>query len=253
MATPSSSSTSRSLATPVTSTSKLSKQSNARSDRRDRDRVRDDDSEEGGRTLMAMRPESEEMVVVTYEEGLAKLGLGRPHHILFPDDPPQFEETQQAYPTITPPSSTASSSARTVPGRSGLRREERQREMMESRRREEREDLREWARSPVRRAGGRTDDLASARESPGGSGRSETRNGGPSGGVSPASGRNEAAAALQSTWLPSYYHSPEHRGRDVEDSELGYAGPESGTGTASSGYTAAEREMQRIERWVNRV
>ena len=58
---------------------------------------------EEGRSPIFLRPESEEMVVVTYEEGLAKLGLSQPHHILsMSSQPPPFEEARQAYPTVSP-------------------------------------------------------------------------------------------------------------------------------------------------------
>lgn len=70
-------------------------------------------NEQDTRSPIVLRPESEEMVVVTYEEGLAKLGLSQPHHIITPD-PPGFDEARQAYPVPSP---------RTTPGRSGLRNE----------------------------------------------------------------------------------------------------------------------------------
>ena len=49
-----------------------------------------------------MRPESEEMVVYTYEEGLEKLGRRRPSDTPSYSDPPAFEQATQAYPTARP-------------------------------------------------------------------------------------------------------------------------------------------------------
>jgi hypothetical protein len=53
--------------------------------------------------------EETEMVTVTYEEGLKRLGLDKPHHILH-SDPPAFDESSDIHiQSTTPPFSTQSS------------------------------------------------------------------------------------------------------------------------------------------------
>ena len=173
---------------------------------------------------MTSRPESEEMIMVTYEEGLAKLGLGRPHHILYPgdpSDPPAFEETRQAYPSVSP---------RGVPGRSGLRPErdvpERRGERVTSA-----ERVREWARSPLNRVSVTASTLDSGVTRPGVAGvgagyQHDTRAGGQYG-----------RPTHQSTWLPSYYHTPDRTHPDLPvESELDYRmGRPPGASSASPG------------------
>lgn len=173
-----------------------------------------------------LRPESQEMIMVTYEEGLAKLGLGRPHHILYPesvgqDEPPAFEETRQAYPSISP---------RAVPGRSGLRTAERDGGSEERRDRvTSAERVREWARSPLNRTPGTANSQDSGVTRPGvaGIGAGHQHQHGTRG-----VGGQAGKETHQNTWLPSYYHTPERsQPRLPEESELDYR---AGAGTGVS-------------------
>jgi hypothetical protein len=163
---------------------------------------------------IVLRPESEEMIVVTYEEGLAKLGLVRPHHILYPNEhgptePLAFEETRQAYPVVSP---------RAVTGRTGLRGTERGEERDRRHRIISAERVKEWARSPL----DKTPMTATSEESgvtrPGvagiGAGHQHDVRG---------AGGQRGKGSHQSTWLPSYYHTPERVHPQLpEESELGY-------------------------------
>jgi hypothetical protein len=138
----------------------------------------------------------EELVVVTYEEGLAKLGMvdglgveGRPHHILYPDPPP-FEEVARM--EVFSPGS-GGSGERSIPGRTGLR-------TGNGKWGERLKDGREGRIKPPRIDAGGESGLQ--------------RNG-----------------TVQSAWLPSYYHT-NNQGRVQEDesSDLGYrAGPAIGS------------------------
>ena len=132
------------------------------------------------------RPESEEMVMVTYEQGLANMGMVRPHHIFRYSEPPPFDQARQAYPVHVPESGLSrelphgNSEILTGSGgsRSGLGSASPDRPRMERDRRVEHQ----------RTAGRRRGDDS------------------------------------QSTWLPSYYRSPESNRRqlDDEESDLGY-------------------------------
>jgi len=127
------------------------------------------------RSPIVLRPESEEMVVVTYEEGLMKLGLGRPHQILSPEG--------------------------NEPGRNGNGEADR----------------------------GSADSLQVRQAYPVAGSR-----------IKPGRGahgaQNPVRSPHHSTWLPTYYHTPEGlaRGELDEGSELGYravGGLGTGTGT----------------------
>jgi len=64
--------------------------------------------------------EESEMVMVTYEEGLKKLGLNKIQHILYPD-PPTFNETGDINLTsVTPPFSSLSSRPTATPNTADL-------------------------------------------------------------------------------------------------------------------------------------
>lgn len=196
-----------------------------------------------GRSPIVLRPQSEEMVFVTYEEGLAKLGMAqRPHHILSMDqDPPGFHQARQAYPTTNIP--------RASPGQYGGG--ERGQREFESRHSpasardgsvtpgvEERNDrIRSWVNSPKTEQPASATTTGSGRTRPGVAGvgagrlipqpspaqarRSMSRDEGR--GRGGQVGRGDLVGRGQSTWLPSYYHTPERRPRELEEgSELDY-------------------------------
>lgn len=205
------------------------------------------------RSPIVLRPQSEEMVMVTYEEGLAKLGLAQPHHILYMDpnpDPPAFDEARQAYPVAPAPVAQVANSPRGIPGRSGRRSHaQRQSATHPSPRRgdverdgsitpgleERNERIRDWVNSPREEHQHRQPSSATTTES------GRTRPGlaglGAAGGMgvrrvpvpreyarrSLQQEMVEQGRRAQSGWLPSYYHTPERFPRDLEEaSELDY-------------------------------
>lgn len=145
------------------------------------------------RSPIVLRPESEEMVVVTYEEGLMKLGLARPHHILYSENSAQTTNSgagtrgREGAPArledigVRPPISQSSA-----------------------------ERTREWAQSPLHRAGTGTfsQPVSAATTQESGVTLPAAANGAERVAAAQAVELSRDARGHQSTWLPSYYHAP---------------------------------------------
>ena len=195
------------------------------------------------RSPIVLQPESEEMVVVTYEEGLMKLGLSRPHHIIHSDTRAETNtsaggvQARQGLPY-------APASPRPSPGRGpgndrtmprGLEVVNVHTPLSVS----SAERTREWARSPLDRTSVTPSQPVSAATT-NESGVTLPSTAAANAGRMAATRAGETVAGArsqQSTWLPSYYHAPGVRyGREAdEESELDYQAV-AGTGSDLDGW-----------------
>jgi hypothetical protein len=139
---------------------------------------------------MSEREEESEMVMVTYEEGLKKLGLDRTQHIIYPD-PPTFDDNGEI---ATPPFSSQTQSSRPTPttaslltpGKTGAMRPGYGRQHSDSPLRNK------YSLSPTTRLN---------------TGRAEE------------TGRFPTDSELMSTGVPSYYHDTSHGRYRLEEPE----------------------------------